>query len=102
MNTHRLRTPWPSTDTVVVTDAGLETWLVFDHDVDLPAFAAYPLVAEADGRAMLLEYYGYYAEIPGVFWDIQRMGPSTGLPTSTRQGDVLSAYYLSHGDTRHI
>ncbi|MBP6489733.1 MAG: homocysteine S-methyltransferase family protein [Ilumatobacteraceae bacterium] len=63
MNTHRLRTPWPSTDTVVVTDAGLETWLVFDHDVDLPAFAAYPLVAEAVGRALLLEYYGYYADI---------------------------------------
>jgi 2-oxoglutarate ferredoxin oxidoreductase subunit alpha len=38
----------------------------------------------------------------GVFWDIQRMGPSTGLPTRTSQGDILSTYYLSHGDTRHI
>jgi 2-oxoglutarate ferredoxin oxidoreductase subunit alpha len=44
---------------------------------------------------------GYFAEIPAVIWDIQRMGPSTGLPTRTSQGDILSAYYLSHGDTRH-
>jgi 2-oxoglutarate ferredoxin oxidoreductase subunit alpha len=56
------------------------------------------------GISLMAEFigYGYYAEIPGVFWDIQRMGPSTGLPTRTSQGDVLSAYYLSHGDTRHI
>lgn len=46
--------------------------------------------------------YSYYAEIPAVIFDIQRMGPSTGLPTRTSQGDLLSAYYLSHGDTRHI
>ena len=45
---------------------------------------------------------GYFAEVPAVIWDIQRMGPSTGLPTRTSQGDILSAYYLSHGDTRHI
>jgi S-methylmethionine-dependent homocysteine/selenocysteine methylase len=63
MNTHRQPTPWPDTDTVVVTDAGLETWLVFHHGVDLPAFAAYPLVATAEGRALLTEYYGYYADI---------------------------------------
>ena len=56
------RSPWPTCDTVV-TDAGLETWLVFDHGIDLPAFAAYPLVATPDGRALLTEYYGYYAEI---------------------------------------
>lgn len=45
---------------------------------------------------------GYYAELPGVFFDVQRVGPSTGMPTRTSQGDILSAYYLSHGDTRHI
>ena len=48
---------------VVVTDAGLETWLVFDHGIDLPAFAAYPLAATPEGRALLAEYYGHYADI---------------------------------------
>ena len=45
---------------------------------------------------------GYYAEIPGVIFDIQRVGPSTGLPTRTMQGDILSTAFLSHGDTKHI
>lgn len=45
---------------------------------------------------------GYFAEIPGVIWDIQRVGPSTGLPTRTAQGDVNQLAYLSHGDTQHI
>jgi 2-oxoglutarate ferredoxin oxidoreductase subunit alpha len=55
------------------------------------------------GISLMAEFagYGYYAEIPGVIWDIQRVGPSTGLPTRTMQGDVMSAYTLSHGDTRH-
>ena len=44
---------------------------------------------------------GYYAEVPAVVFDIQRVGPSTGLPTRTAQGDVLSTAFLSHGDTRH-
>jgi 2-oxoglutarate ferredoxin oxidoreductase subunit alpha len=44
----------------------------------------------------------YYAEIPGVIWDVQRVGPSTGLPTRTSQGDLLSTAFLSHGDTKHI
>ena len=44
----------------------------------------------------------YYAEVPGVIWDIQRVGPSTGLPTRTSQGDILSTAFLSHGDTKHI
>jgi 2-oxoglutarate/2-oxoacid ferredoxin oxidoreductase subunit alpha len=44
---------------------------------------------------------GYYAEIPAVIFDIQRVGPSTGLPTRTAQGDVLTTAVLSHGDTRH-
>src|SRR6266852_4356908 len=45
---------------------------------------------------------GYFAELPGVIWDIQRVGPSTGLPTRTAQGDIFEVYYLSHGDTQHI
>jgi 2-oxoglutarate ferredoxin oxidoreductase subunit alpha len=44
----------------------------------------------------------YFAEVPSVIWDIQRMGPSTGLPTRVSQGDVLKTYFLSHGDTRHV
>src|SRR3954469_19591406 len=45
---------------------------------------------------------GYYAEIPGVIFDIQRVGPSTGLPTRTAQGDMLKVATLSHGDTKHV
>ena len=56
------------------------------------------------GISLMSEFVGlaYFAEIPTVIWDIQRMGPSTGLPTRTSQGDILSTYYLSHGDTRHV
>jgi 2-oxoglutarate ferredoxin oxidoreductase subunit alpha len=53
------------------------------------------LMAEITGLA-------YHAEVPIVIWDVQRMGPSTGLPTRTSQGDVLSIYFLSHGDTEHV
>jgi 2-oxoglutarate ferredoxin oxidoreductase subunit alpha len=44
----------------------------------------------------------YYTETPAVFFDVQRTGPSTGLPTRTQQGDLLSIAYASHGDTKHI
>jgi 2-oxoglutarate ferredoxin oxidoreductase subunit alpha len=44
----------------------------------------------------------YYAEAPAVIFDVQRVGPSTGLPTRTAQGDLLSTAFLSHGDTKHI
>lgn len=56
------------------------------------------------GISLMSEFIGlaFFAEIPAVVWDIQRMGPSTGLPTRTSQGDILSAYTLGHGDTRHI
>ncbi len=56
------------------------------------------------GISLMAEFTGlaYYAEVPAVIWDIQRVGPSTGLPTRTSQGDVLSNAFLSHGDTRHI
>ena len=45
---------------------------------------------------------GYFAEVPAVVFDVQRVGPSTGLPTRTSQGDLLSTAFLSHGDTRHV
>jgi len=56
------------------------------------------------GISLMGEFAGlsYYAEIPAVVWDIQRVGPSTGLPTRTSQGDVLSTAFLSHGDTQHL
>ncbi|HZB95803.1 MAG TPA: 2-oxoacid:acceptor oxidoreductase subunit alpha [Herpetosiphonaceae bacterium] len=56
------------------------------------------------GISLMSEFVGlgYFAELPGVIWDIQRMGPSTGLPTRVSQGDVLKAYFLGHGDTRHV
>jgi 2-oxoglutarate ferredoxin oxidoreductase subunit alpha len=56
------------------------------------------------GMSLMAEFAGlsYFAEIPAVVWNVQRMGPSTGLPTRTSQGDIISAYYLSHGDTRHV
>ena len=53
---------WPASGTVI-TDGGLETWLVFIRGVDLPAFAAYPLAGTAEGRALLTEYYEAYAAI---------------------------------------
>jgi len=63
MTTIAQRRPFPPSDTVVVTDAGLETWLLFDRGIDLPAFAAYPLAETSDGRAVLTEYYEHYAAI---------------------------------------
>ena len=56
------------------------------------------------GISLMSEFAGlaYYAEVPGVVFDIQRVGPSTGLPTRTAQGDLLSTAVLSHGDTRQI
>ncbi|MGH7763466.1 MAG: 2-oxoacid:acceptor oxidoreductase family protein, partial [Candidatus Dormibacteraceae bacterium] len=56
------------------------------------------------GISLMAEFagLGYYAEVPVVIFDIQRIGPSTGLPTRTSQGDIGFAYTLSHGDTKHI
>jgi 2-oxoglutarate ferredoxin oxidoreductase subunit alpha len=56
------------------------------------------------GISLMAEFIGlgYYAELPGVFFDVQRAGPSTGLPTRTLQGDVSFCATLSHGDTKHI
>jgi len=56
------------------------------------------------GISLMAEFAGlaYFAELPGVIWDIQRVGPSTGLPTRTAQGDIFEVIYLSHGDTQQI
>jgi len=56
------------------------------------------------GISLMAEFtgLGYYAEIPGVIIDVQRTGPSTGMPTRTQQSDLLSVAFLSHGDTKHI
>ncbi len=55
------------------------------------------------GVSLMSEFVGlgYYAEVPAVIFDIQRVGPSTGLPTRTSQGDILSTAFASHGDTKH-
>lgn len=56
------------------------------------------------GVSLMQEFLGlaYFAEIPVVLIDVQRTGPSTGMPTRTQQSDILSAAYASHGDTRHV
>ncbi len=56
------------------------------------------------GISLMAEFSGlaYFAEIPCVFWNITRMGPSTGLPTRTSQGDILFTHFLGHGDSRQI
>ncbi len=56
------------------------------------------------GISLMSEFagLGYFAEIPAVIWDIQRVGPSTGMPTRTGQGDVTFTYYLGHGDTKNV
>ena len=56
------------------------------------------------GISLMNEFigFGYYAEIPTVIFDVQRTGPSTGMPTRTQQCDILSCAYASHGDTKHV
>src|SRR5262249_21565759 len=56
------------------------------------------------GISLMTEFVGlaYFAEIPIVIIDVQRMGPSTGLPTRTSQGDIIKLHQLGHGDCRHI
>jgi 2-oxoglutarate ferredoxin oxidoreductase subunit alpha len=56
------------------------------------------------GISLMEEFIGlaYYADVPAVIFDVQRTGPSTGMPTRTQQGDLMSVAYASHGDTKHI
>ena len=95
-------------------DTGKSTYAVIQAEDELAAIGMVVGAGWAGTRAMtatsgpgislMSEFVGlaYFAEIPAVIWDIQRMGPSTGLPTRTGQTDILSTYYLSHGDTRHV
>jgi 2-oxoglutarate ferredoxin oxidoreductase subunit alpha len=56
------------------------------------------------GLSLMVEYVGlaYFSEVPLVIWDIQRIGPSTGLPTRTSQGDLRLAHFMGHGDVKHV
>jgi 2-oxoglutarate ferredoxin oxidoreductase subunit alpha len=56
------------------------------------------------GVSLMAEFAGlaYFAEVPAVIWDVQRIGPSTGLPTRTSQGDVMFIHFMGHGDTRQV
>jgi 2-oxoglutarate ferredoxin oxidoreductase subunit alpha len=95
-------------------DEGKATFAVVQAEDELAAIGAVMGAGWAGARAMtatsgpgislMAEFagLGYFAEIPGVIFDIQRVGPSTGMPTRTMQGDLLSVAYLSHGDTKQV
>src|SRR5215216_6031306 len=95
-------------------ETGAPTYAIVQAEDELAAIGmvvgagwagARAMTATSDpGISLMTEFAGmaYFSEIPAVIWDIQRMGPSTGLPTRTSQGDVLKTYYLGHGDTRHV
>lgn len=92
---------------------GAPTYAVVQAEDELSALGVVLGAGWAGARAMTatsgpglslmseLAGLGHYAEIPAVIWDVQRAGPSTGLPTRTQQGDLLSTAFLSHGDTAH-
>jgi len=92
---------------------GKATYAVVQAEDELSAIGMVMGAAWAGARAMtstagpgislMAEFVGlgYYAEIPAVIFDVERVGPSTGLPTRTMQGDILSTALLSHGDTKH-
>ncbi len=95
-------------------DPGKATYAIIQAEDELAAIGMVIGAGWAGARAMtatsgpgldlMAEFAGlaYFAEVPAVIWDVQRVGPSTGLPTRTGQGDIQDAYYLSHGDTRHV
>ncbi|MGA7856831.1 MAG: 2-oxoacid:acceptor oxidoreductase subunit alpha [Terracidiphilus sp.] len=97
-----------------VTEDGKATFAVVQAEDELAAIGMVLGAGWAGARSMtstsgpgislMAEFsgLGYFAEIPGVIFDVQRSGPSTGLPTRTSQADLLSTAFLSHGDTKHI
>jgi len=97
-----------------VTPEGKATFAVVQAEDELAAFGMVLGAGWAGARAMtstsgpglslMAEFsgLGYFAEIPGVIFDVQRIGPSTGMPTRTSQADLLSTAFLSHGDTKHV
>jgi 2-oxoglutarate ferredoxin oxidoreductase subunit alpha len=96
-----------------VTPEGKATFAVVQAEDELAAIGMVLGAGWAGARAMtatsgpgislMAEFtgLGYFAEIPGVIFDVQRSGPSTGMPTRTSQADLLSTVFLSHGDTKH-
>jgi 2-oxoglutarate ferredoxin oxidoreductase subunit alpha len=97
-----------------VTPEGKATFAVVQAEDELAAIGMVMGAGWAGARSMTstsgpgislmaeITGLGYYAEIPGVIVDVQRTGPSTGMPTRTQQSDLLSVAFLSHGDTRHV
>jgi 2-oxoglutarate ferredoxin oxidoreductase subunit alpha len=97
-----------------VTPEGKATFAVIQAEDELAAIGMVMGAGWAGARSMTstsgpgislmteITGLGYYTEIPGVIIDIQRTGPSTGMPTRTQQSDLLSVAFLSHGDTKHI
>ena len=95
-------------------ETGQATYAVIQAEDEIAAMGSVVGAGWAGARAMtatsgpgislMTEFAGlaYYAEIPAVMWDVQRVGPSTGLPTRTSQGDILTAYFMGHGDTKHV
>src|SRR5580698_7283883 len=97
-----------------IGEDGKATFAVVQAEDELAAIGAVFGAGWAGARAMtatsgpgislMAEFagLGHYAELPGVIFDVQRTGPSTGMPTRNQQGDLLSVAFLSHGDTKHI
>jgi 2-oxoglutarate ferredoxin oxidoreductase subunit alpha len=97
-----------------VTPEGKATYAVVQAEDELAAIgmvlgagwagARSMTATSGPGISLMAEFagLGYYAEIPGVIFDVQRTGPSTGMPTRTSQADLLSVAFLSHGDTKHV
>ena len=97
-----------------VEEDGRATFAIVQAEDELAAIGAVLGASWAGARAMtatsgpgislMAEFsgLGYYAEIPAVIFDVQRTGPSTGMPTRNQQGDLLSVAFLSHGDTKHV
>ncbi|MEI8131731.1 MAG: 2-oxoacid:acceptor oxidoreductase subunit alpha [Leptolinea sp.] len=95
-------------------DTGKDTYVVVQAEDELSAIGMTVGAGIAGLRAMtstsgpglslMSEYLGlaYFSEIPIVIWDVQRVGPSTGLPTRTAQGDLTQSYFISHGDAQFI
>ena len=94
-------------------ETGAPTYAVIQAEDELAALGMVLGAGWAGARAMtstsgpgislMAEFtgLGYFAEIPAVIWDIQRVGPATGLPTRVSQGDIIAVYWLGHGDTKH-
>lgn len=97
-----------------ITEDGKATFAVVQAEDELAAIgmvlgagwagARSMTATSGPGISLMAEFsgLGYFAELPGVIFDVQRTGPSTGMPTRTSQADLLSTAFLSHGDTKHV